>query len=150
MKNKRAFTLLELLMAVLILAVLATVAVAGFQAYRDRTAMLVDETNQRTLHAAVKLFAYDTGALPGLLNGLPPRYYNSDARTIRCPSRPPGAVSYELAPGARGQLLSWLLNNAGADLIIEADVSGGPEVRRHERGVRSVVTTVGGQSLRRP
>ena len=68
--SRRGFTLIELVTAVLIMLFLVSFSVAGYQRYRDRAAMLVDETNQKVLQAAVKLYAYDTNALPGSLSEL--------------------------------------------------------------------------------
>ena len=68
--SRRGFTLIELVVAVLIMLALVSFSVAGYQRYRDRAAMLVDETNQKVLQAAVKLYAYDTNALPGSLSEL--------------------------------------------------------------------------------
>lgn len=62
--------MLELLAAVVVLAIVASMALASYQGYRDRAAMLVDETNQKVLQAALKLYAYDTNALPGSLSQL--------------------------------------------------------------------------------
>ncbi len=68
--SRRGFTVIELVVAVLILLALVSFSMAGYQRYRDRAAMLVDETNQKVLQAAVKLYAYDTNALPGSLSEL--------------------------------------------------------------------------------
>ncbi len=64
------FTMLEILIAVMVMAALASMATAGFTQYRDRTAILVDESNQAVIQAAVKLYAYDNNALPGPLSDL--------------------------------------------------------------------------------
>lgn len=69
-QGRRGFTAIELVVAVLILLALVSFSMAGYQRYRDRAAMLVDETNQKVLQAAVKLYAYDTNALPGSLSEL--------------------------------------------------------------------------------
>ena len=71
--RKRAFSIMELMVAVTILTVVVSMASVGYTQYRDRAAMLVDETNQKVLLAAVKLYAYDTNALPGSLSQLRPR-----------------------------------------------------------------------------
>lgn len=68
--RSRAFTILELMAAVLILTVIVAISSVGYAGYRDKAAMLVDETNQKVLLAAVKLYAYDTNALPGSLSQL--------------------------------------------------------------------------------
>lgn len=70
--EKRGFTLLEILVAVVVLTVLTSTAVVVYQGYRDRVAMMVDETNQKVLQAAAKLYAYDNNALPGSLSDLRP------------------------------------------------------------------------------
>lgn len=64
------FTVMELMLAVMIVTIIAAMSTAGYTRYRDKAAMLVDETNQKVLLAAVKLFAYDTNALPGSLSDL--------------------------------------------------------------------------------
>ncbi len=75
LKQKRAgFSMMELMIAAVVLLILASVAVAGYQGYRDRAAMLVDETNQKVLAAALKLYAYDNNALPGSLSELERRH----------------------------------------------------------------------------
>ena len=71
-KGTKAFTVLELLVAVLIIGILAAFSLAGYQGYRDRAAMLKDATNQKVLAAAVKLYAYDNNALPGSISELRP------------------------------------------------------------------------------
>lgn len=67
------FTVMELLLAVMIVTIIVAMSTVGFTQYRDKAAMLVDETNQKVLLAAVKLFAYDTNALPGSLGELRPQ-----------------------------------------------------------------------------
>lgn len=69
-RGPKAFTVIELMVAVVIVAILVSLASVGYARYKDRAAMLVDETNQKILLAAVKLYAYDTNALPGSLSQL--------------------------------------------------------------------------------
>lgn len=69
-----AFTLLELMVTVLVISVLVSMAMVGYSGYRDRTAMLVDETNQKVILAAAKLYAYDNRFLPGNLSELQPEH----------------------------------------------------------------------------
>ena len=64
------FTAMEMIIAIVIMTVILSLSMAGYQRYRDRAAMLVDETNQKVLQAAVKLYAYDNNALPGSLSEL--------------------------------------------------------------------------------
>ncbi|MBI1953799.1 MAG: prepilin-type N-terminal cleavage/methylation domain-containing protein [Candidatus Omnitrophica bacterium] len=67
---KRGFTMLEILIAVIVLGILTSVALVSYRGYQDRVAMMVDATNQKVLAAAVKIYAYDTSALPGSLSDL--------------------------------------------------------------------------------
>ncbi len=68
----KGMSLLEVVASLVALVILVSLAVAGYQSYRDRTAMLMDETNQKVLQAAVKLYAYDSKSLPGSLSDLRP------------------------------------------------------------------------------
>lgn len=69
-KKSRAFTVLELMVAVVILTIIVSLSSVGYSRYKDKAAMLVDETNEKVLLAAAKLYAYDTNALPGSLSQL--------------------------------------------------------------------------------
>ena len=75
MKNRggNGFSILELMVGVMILSVLVAAGMTVYGRYRDRTAMLIDQTNQKVLLAAAKLFAYDNNALPGSLSELRPQ-----------------------------------------------------------------------------
>lgn len=73
-RTRTGFTMIELMIAAVVLLILSSVAVAGYQGYRDRAAMLVDETNQKVLAAAFKLYAYDNNATPGSLSQLQPQH----------------------------------------------------------------------------
>ncbi len=66
----RGFTVIEIIIGVVVMTVLGSLSMVGYQRYQDRAAMLVDETNQKVLQAAVKLYAYDNNALPGSLSDL--------------------------------------------------------------------------------
>lgn len=72
----KAFTLMELMVGVVILTIIVSISSVGYRRYQDRAAMLVDETNQKVLLAAVKLYAYDNNALPGSLSRLQERHLN--------------------------------------------------------------------------
>jgi len=68
----RAFTLIEMLVAVVVLSIISAGSVASYQGYRDRTAMLVDETNQKILAAATIAHTIETGTVAGTLAELRP------------------------------------------------------------------------------
>lgn len=69
-RRRRGFTLLEILAAMAVLAIVASLGMMSYRGYRDRVAMMVDETNEKILQMAVRLYAYDNNALPGSLSEL--------------------------------------------------------------------------------
>lgn len=71
-KGKKAFTMLELMATLVILSLLTAFSVASYRRYQDHAAVLTDQTNQKVLAAAAKLYAYDNNALPGSLSQLRP------------------------------------------------------------------------------
>ena len=93
-RKRAGFTMMEILIAAVVLLILASVAMAGYQGYRDRAAMLVDETNQQVLAAAVKLYAYDNNALPGSLSQLQPEYLKRAFAEVTAGKRPDTLFTY--------------------------------------------------------
>lgn len=93
-RTRVGFTMMELMIATVVLLILASVAVAGYQGYRDRAAMLVDETNQKVLAAAVKLYAYDNNALPASLSQLEPRHLDRAFALVTEGKRPYTVLAY--------------------------------------------------------
>jgi len=87
-KLSQAFTLTELLVVVVIVGVLTTVGVAGYQGYRDRAATMVDETNLQVLSQALKTYAYDNDALPAGLSELPHEYVDRALVQLRSERKP--------------------------------------------------------------
>ena len=55
MRNKKGFTLMELLIVVAIIAILAAIAIPTFASSLDRAKKAADEANARSLYAAVAL-----------------------------------------------------------------------------------------------
>jgi prepilin-type N-terminal cleavage/methylation domain-containing protein len=82
------FTIMELLIAVVVMAALVSISTAGFSQYRDRTAILVDQSNQAVIQAAVKLYAYDNNALPGPLSDLTRDHFDRAYALISDGKRP--------------------------------------------------------------
>lgn len=142
------FSLLELLMAILVISVLAAISIPTFQGYRDRAHKSVDETNLKMLAMAVKLYANDTNQLPASLDALPNRYYAHSIQAITCPSDvgdppagppigfdgagiPTGGRSYAInsvaVAAAGSNALAWLRDplNTNTTLIFESDNADG-------------------------
>ena len=65
-----SFTLMELLVAAVVVMILASVATVGYQGYVDRAAILQDETNMMILQVAVKVNAIQTGTVAGSISDL--------------------------------------------------------------------------------
>ena len=87
-------TALELIVCLVLLMALVSLAMAGYQKYRDRGAMLVDETNQKVLQAAVKIYAYDNNALPGSLSELRPQDLSRAYARVMQDTRPYTVLTY--------------------------------------------------------
>jgi type II secretory pathway pseudopilin PulG len=129
------FTSLELMVVILIAAILAAVAMTSYQGYRDRAAMLVDETNQRILQAAVKLYAYDHNALPASLSQLRSSDLRRAYALVTLGKEPltflahlrekVGLKSAFAHTGAPGPLHSDLYQNNGRILVCPGDRNGG-------------------------
>ncbi len=63
--KSKAFTLIEMMVAVVVLTIIVSIAIVSYQGYQDRVSMMVDETNETILHAAVRMNAVDTGTVAG-------------------------------------------------------------------------------------
>lgn len=102
-----AFTLLELMVTIVVISVLVSMAMVGYSGYRDRTAMLVDETNQKVILAAAKLYAYDNRFLPGNLSQLQPEHLER---------------AYAMVTEGKQPYTLWafLLEHAGLEEVAEA------------------------------
>lgn len=133
--QNRGFTIMELMVAVVILGILASMALVGYQGYRDRAALMVDETNQKVLQAAVKLYAYDHNALPASLSDLRPRDFQR-AYALVIEGRKPytllaylqenlGVMTAEAHVGAPGPLHPEYYQNNVNILRCPSDTNGG-------------------------
>lgn len=69
---RRAFTLMELLVTLVILSIIASMSIVGLQGYRDRVDMMVCETNMKIDQIAIRLHAIDSGGVAGSLSELRP------------------------------------------------------------------------------
>lgn len=83
-----AFTLLEVMVAVVILAIVASMATAGYTRYRDRAQIISDEVNEKVILVGIKLSAYDNNSLPGSLSELKPEYFERAYAQVTEGARP--------------------------------------------------------------
>ncbi len=74
LRRRKGFTIIELMVSVMILTIIVALSTVGYTRYRDKAAMLVDETNLKVILAGLKLSAYDNNVLPGSLSELDSRY----------------------------------------------------------------------------
>jgi len=64
MRNKKGFTLMELLIVVAIIAILAAIAIPTFSSSLEKSKLAADEANCRSLYAAVAMHYMTDDALP--------------------------------------------------------------------------------------
>jgi len=70
LKNRRGFTLVELLIVIIIIAVLAAIAIPKFSNSSIRSKESALRSNLKLVRNAVDLFRNDTGVYPGTLGDL--------------------------------------------------------------------------------
>lgn len=69
-KNKKGFTLVELMAVLLIIALLAGVAVRNFMGTTEKAKVTTTKATLKMLHGAVNMFKLDTGRYPTEEEGL--------------------------------------------------------------------------------
>ena len=69
-KNKKGFTLIELVVVIAILGILAALAIPRFTGTQLRAQERTHNANVRTIQSAVALFEAEEGALPADINEL--------------------------------------------------------------------------------
>jgi prepilin-type N-terminal cleavage/methylation domain-containing protein len=149
--SRRAFTLIELLIVVAIIAILAAIAVPNFLEAQTRAKVSATKSDMRTLVTAVESYGVDNNAYPPhlLSNGdevpYPNRYYyltTPIAYMTSIPARDKFYRFYETATGSSGEWMSytnlrsfpsthalapvaplhrWLLRSRGPDGVSEAN-----------------------------
>ena len=72
----RGTTLIEIMLSIMIVAILATVAVAGYGSYRDRIAIAQAVTDIGDIQASVSIYAVDNHGPPDALADLGAGYAN--------------------------------------------------------------------------
>lgn len=80
MKRSRGFSLMEILLAMTILAILASLGVAGYRHHRRSAAEAVLKANLQILRHAIEQFKADRGKYPASLDDL---WREADKRYLR-------------------------------------------------------------------
>ncbi|UCB57734.1 MAG: hypothetical protein JSV30_03920 [Candidatus Omnitrophota bacterium] len=83
MKRKSAFVLTEIIIACVIIAIIASIALATYQKARERTDQLLCETREKLIYTAVKMSIYDTGVVPASLTKVWDEYKNKAVAQLR-------------------------------------------------------------------
>ena len=93
--KRKAFSMMELMVTVVVLTIIASIAIFSYQGYQDRAAMLRDETNQKIWYTAVQMDAASTGTIAGSLSELSPEVLDrAYALVINEKSRPYTLLAY--------------------------------------------------------
>ena len=74
--NKKAFTLIELLIVVLIIGILAAIALPQYQKAVEKTRLTQNIVNVRALYDALELYRLENGSYPPTPDGKPGSSYN--------------------------------------------------------------------------
>jgi general secretion pathway protein G len=69
-RDRKGFTMVELMAVLIILGLLATVLVKNFMGQTDKGRVITTKVNLRSLHSAITQFKMDTGRLPTEEEGL--------------------------------------------------------------------------------
>ncbi len=94
-RAENGWTLLELMVVVLILAILVSIAIASYTLTTDRARRVTCQQNQRSLNMAVQVYEGKEGHLPPTLADLAP--YVAKSGYDKCPSGP--TYSYNATTG---------------------------------------------------
>ncbi len=74
MKNRFGFTLIEIIIAVVVLSILSAIGAISWDAMVDKTRQDICEQNQTILVGALKFYIYDNQAAPTSLSSIYPKY----------------------------------------------------------------------------
>ena len=74
MKNRFGFTLIEIIIAVVVLSILSAIGAISWDAMVDKTRQDICEQNQTILVGAIKFYIYDKQAAPTSLSSIYPKY----------------------------------------------------------------------------
>jgi len=99
LKNKKGFTLIELIVVIAILGILAAIAIPRFSGVRDTAAIGAAEADGRTILSAVGIYYAEHGAYPADAANLSDYIENTgltDRTTITTPAT---EITYENAEG---------------------------------------------------
>ncbi len=105
LKKEKGFTLIELMVVVLIIAILVAIAVPVFNVARTSAQRRTCQANLRTLDGAVQTYNADQDFFPSSIGDLDPDYIK------QAPICPAGTAAYTFAGGGTTQPTITCPNN---------------------------------------
>ena len=112
-KKQKGFTLIEVVAAVAIVGLLATMAMPTFGKLSDRAKDTKLQNNLATLDQAIVLFEIDNGVLPENLDKLKTDYISGNSELV----------------DAKGEALSYTPDNSKITYVPKGSNSAGTEVK---------------------
>jgi general secretion pathway protein G len=86
-RNRRGFTLVELILVIIIIGILAAIIVPKFAGQTDKAKLATTKANINSLRSAVRLWQSDNdGTLPSALSDLVPNYIRAIPEEAVTPS----------------------------------------------------------------
>ena len=83
MLKKNGFSLLEVLIVCLIIAIIASIAIATYQRAAEKSDQLLCETREKLIYTAIKIYGLENAAIPASLSEVWPQYKDKALAELR-------------------------------------------------------------------
>lgn len=91
MKNKKGFTLIELIVVIAILGILAAVAIPSYSGFQEKAKVSTNDANLKTIASAIQVYNAEKGAYPktaGEMTTCVTTYLNGEVPGVQATTTP--------------------------------------------------------------